>query len=388
MESSWRGVAWVGALSLSIGCGGGEGEASSTANTSGDAASTSAAASTGDDDDGDPTPTTSGGTAGVSGSTTDPVTGSTGDASSDPGDPSTGEPPGLDPRLQALVTHAPRVWMPPDEEYFPSSVEFAFPFTTRFPDDEGNYWIRSTAVLDSPSDTLAFFAGDLDSAPVYAFYADKGSQIVDLVYFFYYPYNRGKEVVDTIWGNHVGDWEHITVRTMRGADDVLTPVQVYLSAHSFGGVYDWAAIEHHDETHPVVYSAWGSHGVWDTPGAHVYQTIGEEVLGVCVTLVCADLTDDTAAGIAWDTWERVAGFDYGAKEGLGDQVWPVWMSEDFTAPGADPITVPGGGPIFRWGNTEDCSTLGIDIGDLIGVCRLEDGPTGPASKGVWGPELQ
>lgn len=50
-----------------------------------------------------------------------------------------------------------------------------------------------------PLDTLPFFGGDLDGAPVYAFYADKGSNIVDLVYFFYYPYNRGKEVVDTIW---------------------------------------------------------------------------------------------------------------------------------------------------------------------------------------------
>ena len=37
-------------------------------------------------------------------------------------------------------------------------------------------------------------------------------EVADLVYFFYYPYNRGKEVLFTIWGNHVGDWEHITVR--------------------------------------------------------------------------------------------------------------------------------------------------------------------------------
>ena len=174
----------------------------------------------------------------------------------------------MTPRLQALITYAPRVWLHPDEEYFPSSVEFAFPFMTRFLAGDSNYWIRSTAALDSPSDTLPFFAGDLDGAPVYAFYADKGSQIVDLVYFFYYPYNRGKSVVDTIWGNHVGDWEHITVRLMRGPDDALTPLQVYFSAHDFGGAYDWASVERFADTHPVVYSAWGSHGVWSTPGAH------------------------------------------------------------------------------------------------------------------------
>lgn len=223
---------------------------------------------------------------------------------------------------------------------------------------------------------------------VYAFYADKGMDVVDLVYFFWYPYNRGKEVVDTIWGNHVGDWEHITVRLLRGPDDALSPSQVYLSAHSFGGVYEWADVERHAETHPVVYSAWGSHGVWDSPGDHVYMSIGEEQFGVCITLVCADLTDETSQGTAWDTWENVAGFDYFAQEGLEGESWPVWMSDDFKDPGADPADVPGGGPIYRWGNTEDCSTLGVDISDLIGVCRLEDGPTGPVSKDVWGAELK
>ncbi len=124
------------------------------------------------------------------------------------------------------------------------------------------------------------------------------------------------------------------------------------------------------------------------PHKGAYMTIGEKVLGACVTLVCTDLTDITSAGTAWDTWENVAGFDYGEQEGLGGESWPVWMSDDFTAAGEAPAEVPGGGPIYRWGNVEDCSTLGIDISDLIGVCRLEDGPTGPISKNVWGPDLQ
>ncbi len=373
-------------LALAACPGGGAGEATSAATTTGVDPSASTAVPTGDASDAGETSV--GGSGSGSGTTEAAPTTTNQTSSETGGESSTGSPPEPDPRAQALVTYAPRVWLHPDEAYFPSSVEFAFPFMTRFPDGDGNYWVRSTAALDSPSDTLPFFAGELATAPVYAYYADKGSQIVDLVYFFYYPYNRGKSVVDTIWGNHVGDWEHITVRLMRGADDVLTPVQVYLSAHSFGGAYDWAEIERFEGTHPVVYSAWGSHGLWSTPGEHVYMTIGEEVLGVCVTIVCTDLADDTAAGIAWDTWERVAGFDFVAKEGLGDQTWPVWMSDEFTAAGAEPSATPGGGPIFRWGNEEDCSTLGVDISDLIGVCRLEDGPTGPVSKDVWGPNLQ
>jgi len=377
-------------VSLLAACsGGGDGESATAVPATTSSSSSGAPTSAASDTSSAPSSTAADsgeGTAGVTSGDSSPTTGdATGDASSSG---STGEPPPADPRMQALVTYAPRVWLHPDEAYFPSSVEFAFPFMTRFPDGDGAHWIRSTEALDSPSDTLPFFAGDLVGAPVYAYYADKGSAIVDLVYFFYYPYNRGKSVVDTIWGNHVGDWEHITVRLMRQPDDTLTPQQVYLSAHSFGGAYDWAELERFEATHPVVYSAWGSHGVWSAPGDHVYMTIGMEVLGVCVTIVCTDLTDETAAGIAWDTWKNVAGFDFVAKEGLDGASWPVWMSDAFTDPGLDPASVPGGGPIFRWGNEEDCSTLGVDISDLIGVCRLEDGPTGPVSKDVWGPTLQ
>ena len=170
------------------------------------------------------------------------------------------------------------------------------------------------------------------------------------------------------------------------------PTQLYYAAHAFGFAYEWGGpeVELVEGTHPVVYEAKGSHGSWAQPGSHVYETIGEEVLGVCVTIICTDLVDETSAGIAWDTWEdSVVGFDFFAQEGLGDAQWPVWMSDDFTAAGEGDPAVPGMGPIFRWGNPEDCSVLGIpiDITDIIGVCRLEDGPTGPISKNTWGPEL-
>jgi hypothetical protein len=387
-------VGLVGALVASTACSGGDGggsASSSGAMTTTTMAMTTDAGSTGAAETGPTTgdtPTTTL-TTGDADTATGTGTGTEGGESTSTGDTSTGGPPVQDPRYEALVQYAPRVWMHPEEEYFPSSVEFALPSMTRFLGGDGNYWVGSTVPLNSPSDdSLPFFKGDLANAPVYAYYADKGNDVVDLVYFFYYPYNRGKEAVDTIWGNHVGDWEHITVRLMRGPDESLTPLQVYLSAHSFGGAYDWAEVEHFEATHPVVYSAKGSHGVWSAAGDHVYMSIGEEVFGVCVTIVCIDLTDQAGTGTAWDTWNNVEGFDFVAKEGLAGATWPVWMSEAFTEPGVQPANVPGGGAIYRWGNPEDCSTLGVDISDLIGVCRLEDGPTGPVSKDVWGPDLQ
>lgn len=322
-------------------------------------------------------------------SSSGPATGTDAGTSAD----ETGEPE-PDPREVTLRTYAPRIWFTADEAYWPSSVEWAFPEQERFAWDDGRFWLRTIEPLDSPSDTLPFFAGDLATAPVYAFWADKGGGVVDLVYFVYYPYNRGKSVLDTIWGNHVGDWEHITVRLVEQPDGSLAPSQVYLSAHGFGGAYDWGSgeVALHEGTHPVVYVAWGSHGFWAQPGEHVYMSIGETdpIFDVCVTLVCTDLVDRTEAGVAWDGWEVLHAMDFFAEEDLSGAPWPVWMSDDFTDNGAGDPTVPGMGPIYRWGNPEDCSVLGIpvDITDLIGVCRLENGPTGPISKSTWGPDLR
>ena len=324
--------------------------------------------------------------------TTDATRGETAATESDGTEGGDGDGP--DPRRIELERYAPRIWFTADESYMPSTVEWAFPYMTRFPDSEGRYWVRSTEGLSSASDTLPFFAGDLDSATVYAYWADKGEGVVDLVYFLFYPYNRGKSVVDTIWGNHVGDWEHITVRLLEDTPGAYLPSQVYLSAHSFGGAYDWdgGEVELFEGTHPIVYAAEGSHGFWAQPGDHVYQTIGETdpLFDTCVTLVCADLTDITSAGVAWNTWEHITGMDFFAQEGLDGAEWPSWMSDAFTEPGEGDPALPESGPIYRWGNEEDCSVLGIpvDITDLIGVCRLENGPTGPVSKSTWGAELK
>ncbi len=273
-------------------------------------------------------------------------------------------------KLHLLHEFAPLVWLAPGEEFFPSSVEWAFPHLKRFRHD-GRYWLRTRQPLSSPSDdSLPVFRGDLESAPVYAFWVDKGGY-ADLVYYFYYPYNRGKSVANTIWGNHVGDWEHITVRLtwLRGGDWSLEPTHVYIAAHNFGGAFRFRAVAREDGTHPVVFSARGSHGSWREPGRHVYKSI--PLLG--------DLVDECGEGEAWPTWRRVEAFDFNARAGLGDSRWPRWMSTDFANPGDGDPADPGSGPIYRWGNPEE--------GECVaGECRLNDGPTGPISKDVWAPD--
>ncbi|MCP3942798.1 MAG: Vps62-related protein [Desulfobacteraceae bacterium] len=58
---------------------------------------------------------------------------------------------------------------------------------------------------------------------------------------------------DKSYGNHVGDWESVTIRFLGN-----TPLYVYLSAHGDRPQYNWNQFEF-DGTRPIVYSALGSH---------------------------------------------------------------------------------------------------------------------------------
>lgn len=277
-------------------------------------------------------------------------------------------------KSQLIDTYAPRIWFARNsgtnelECYQPSSVEWAFPYLTRYLNSDGKYWLKTTEALSSPSTILDFFQGNLSSAPVYSFVVEKNNNMIDIVYFVYYPYNRGKVIADTYFGNHVGDWEHITVRftkALSGDSTYIVPIQVYLSAHSFGGAYEWEDITKEQNTHPVAYAAWGSHGFWKDSGNHEYADY-----------LFFQLIDVCNQGQAWDTWYKTEKYFYNESRGIGTSQWPTWMSTDYSNPGTGDSSDPANGPIYRWGNEE----MGASY---FGQHRLEDGPTGPPDKGVW-----
>ena len=278
-------------------------------------------------------------------------------------------------KLNMMRTYAPCIYLAKEEAYFPSTVEFFFEHTERFKneDDDDKYWVRSKDSLDSPSAVLPFFSGDLDNAKLYAYWVKKKDNVQQATYFAFYPYNRGKEVLDTIWGNHVGDWEHITVRFKPEEKDgstSLVPFEVYLSAHDGGATKPWSEVKKHDDSQqPIVFSAAGSHANYFFAGDHTYHTD-------------PDLVDKCSEGTLWDTKEHLVAFDWESKSGLQDNDWPAWMGEDFTEGGDEPSN-PASGAIYRWGNPKDGCT-----GEFIsGECRLNDGPTGPVSKEeVWNPD--
>lgn len=275
-------------------------------------------------------------------------------------------------KLQLLTDYAPKIWLAKEEAFFPSSVEWAFENTTRILGADGNYSLTTTTPLSGPQATLPYFSGQPGSlpngVPIYAFWVDK-DPFVDLIYFTFYPYNLGKHVGGSArYDNHVGDWEHVTLR-MLWVEDAgvwdLIPHTLATSAHDTGTVNRWADMAKIGGTHPIVYAGDGSHGLWPTAGKHPYKDI-----------VVAVLKDYCSEGTAWDTWNDVVPFDYATQTNLstGD-AWPNWLSKAFSVAGPDPSN-PASAAIYRWGNPAQGTKM-------FGQYPLEIGPEGPISKKLW-----
>ncbi|WP_164860793.1 Vps62-related protein [Parasedimentitalea marina] len=276
-------------------------------------------------------------------------------------------PLSADVMTDLLRKYAPTVYLAKGEDYNPSSVDWAFPYLVRVRRGD-KYWLYTKQELDSPTDgDLEVFKGQGANATVYGFVVRKAA-VYDLVYFTYYPYNRGKHIKllnDSVFGNHVGDWENVVVRL----DQNLNPTAVYLSQHDKGEMVAWADIPKSADTHPIVYAAAGSHGYYSSPGNHQYHSN-------------PPLVDETSVGTVWDTQTNLVGFNFNAKQGVAGSNWPEWMNVSQPLSNSSPInTAPGAGPIYRWGNGENgCGGVLKIYQDAAGACRLEDGPTGPIDK--------
>ncbi len=267
-----------------------------------------------------------------------------------------------DPRELALK-YAPKVYMHSDENYFPSSVEWFLQYTHL----EGDRYVTDQALgCDSCTDPDFLNGTNVSQStpPTYAMIVPKGNNVTDIVYWMFYPYNNGKRVCIgwyspwgcvggySTFGNHVGDWEHMTVRLENGQAS-----QVYLSQHSDGEIFNWgdAAIGY-EGTHPIVFSADGSHGLYSDARRHVYQNLPNGDF----------LADDTNYGLNWDTWNNLQVIQWSpVGEYQGDEAWL-----NFTG---------------RWGNEKS----GCGIAETVsGECVLNSGPSGPMSKNASDPNYQ
>jgi hypothetical protein len=233
--------------------------------------------------------------------------------------------------MQIIARHAPRVYFHPDERYFPSSAP-AFLRMSMLRDSNDPAYVRSPVdpyilvcprpggtgswmdvgatqnyYLDLPAVENRYGMRLLDGvcrAPMYVHVkrAADGS-FIDIQYWCFYAFNGSVwfragafgEKGNFAWppfGEHDGDWEHITVRVTPDGQRLIGAFYAY---HGDTAWYPAAELTLVDGTHPAVYSAVYTHGSYPCP-----QILARFELDLGVPWI--KLVDVAAGGARWDPW--------------------------------------------------------------------------------------
>ncbi|KAK7323861.1 hypothetical protein VNO77_27358 [Canavalia gladiata] len=208
--------------------------------------------------------------------------------------------PNLQQIEEILKVYAPTMYLHPDEEYLPSSVNWFFsngsllykkgeesnPVTialngTNLPQDANSddaYWLDLPAD-DENKDRVK--KGDLQSANTYAHVKPMlGGTFTDIALWVFYPFNgSGRLRVKFSFiklniklgkiGEHVGDWEHVTLRVSNFNGQLL---QVYFSQHNKGVWVDSSQLEFQSGNKPVVYSSLHGHASYPHVGMNLRES--------------------------------------------------------------------------------------------------------------------
>lgn len=281
-------------------------------------------------------------------------------------------------RVRALVLrYAPVLYLHPSENYLPSSTDWFLERATLF--SPTGFVIRAAPPVSSlPVTGDGFYltipesarGGDLASAVAYV-HPYRGAGVTDLQFWFFYAYNgQGTLYVNppllpsfdvdlAPFGEHTGDWEHVTLRV----DDATGTLQsIYLSQHSGG---EWVTNPMKDMEfeggRPVVYASRNGHAAYRTASMNLSETGSS------------------------------AGTDYGLRNdtGKGSRL-DCAASFRIVADNEAPLTFSG-----RWGPMIDNSPFVSDVVAKIPVIgqtiadstlaqeRISNGPTSPATKSAW-----
>lgn len=305
--------------------------------------------------------------------------------------------PNLD-QIHALIkNYGPTIFFHPDEVYLPSSVSWFFkngallcqdnnpagvPIDSRGSNlplgktNDGEFWID----LPDDDDKRNFLKnGNIDSAELYVHVKPAlGGTFTDIAMWVFCPFNGPSTIKVGVVsiamnriGQHVGDWEHFTLRISNFTGELWS---VYYSQHSGGGWVDASKLEYIEGNKPIVYSSKSGHGSFPHPGTYLQ---GSSKLGIGIR------NDVARSKFSVDSSTR---YQVVAAEYLGDGVvtepcWLQYMRE--------------WGPTIVYDSRSEMDKI-IDllpffvrfsvenIFDLFPTELYgEEGPTGPKEKDNW-----
>lgn len=207
-------------------------------------------------------------------------------------------------QIHALIKHyGPTVFFHPDEVYLPSSVQWFFKngaLLYREGDQKGKsidcrgsnlpsggtnngaYWIDLPNDDDDVRGNLK--NGNLESAELYVHVKPAlGGTFSDIVMWVFCPFNGPAtikvglvSIAMSKIGEHVGDWEHFTLRVSNFTGELWS---VFFSQHSGGEWVDAFNLEFIEGNKPTVYSSKSGHASFPHPGTYLQ---GSAKLGVGV----------------------------------------------------------------------------------------------------------
>ncbi|ESQ50008.1 hypothetical protein EUTSA_v10020344mg [Eutrema salsugineum] len=234
--------------------------------------------------------------------------------------------PSEDQTRDLFRAYSPWIYFHPREEFLPSSVDWVFsngallyqkgnesnpvpvkPNGSNLPQggsDDDLYW------LDYPADEGArerLKRGDLGNNKVYLHVKPMfGATFTDIVVWIFCPFNGNarlkflfiKSLSLGDIGEHIGDWEHVTLRISNFNGELW---RVYFSEHSGGTLVEACDLEFQGGNKPVAYSSLHGHAMFSRPGV-VVQGGQDGNNGVRNDMAKSDKFFDAGAG-----YEVVAG---------------------------------------------------------------------------------
>lgn len=304
--------------------------------------------------------------------------------------------PNLD-QIHALVRHyGPTLFFHPDEVYLPSSVSWFFDNSallykkeesisenidgegSNLPaggKNDGKYWID----LPSNDSEKRVKNGNLESSKLYVHVKPAlGGTFTDIAMWVFCPFNGPATLKVGMMnislskiGQHVGDWEHFTLRVSNFTGELW---RIYFSQHSGGEWVDVTDLEFIEGNKAIVYSSKSGHASYPHPGMYLQ---GSSKLGMGIR------NDAARSKFYVDSSER---YEIVAAEYLGDGAVsePCWLQ-----------FMREWGPTIVYGSKTELDKIikrlpfmvRYSVESIFGKFPVElygeEGPTGPKEKNNW-----